>query len=184
MIHVIVADEAAPEFRSMRALIGKSHAHRAATVVLARQGLQWWASYFKDVPVREDRVDESVIAKYQRVLMLVEKNQRFFGPAPNGPERAEANQTSANQDGPAPQARDDRPRQHGGPAAAKPVPANAILLHEREHFKLFELRNQLQHELHANPPAPEVTLHQRTQQKSHPITPRSRTASPPSRQAR
>jgi hypothetical protein len=65
----VITEVEAHELRSMRSLVDDSK----PTVVLARKGLMWWAGFLMRVPVREDRVQNKSIEKYDRVLLLEEK---------------------------------------------------------------------------------------------------------------
>ncbi|MBX3390755.1 MAG: hypothetical protein KF691_15005 [Phycisphaeraceae bacterium] len=67
----VVADDAVPEFRSMRGLVPSD----GSAVVLARHGLQWWAGYFLKTPVREEHATEEQLEKYQQVFVLTEKRR-------------------------------------------------------------------------------------------------------------
>ncbi|MBS0187340.1 MAG: hypothetical protein JSS51_04680 [Planctomycetes bacterium] len=66
----VVADEAVSEFRSLRGVVPTD----GTAIVIARHGLQWWAGYFLNVPVREEHATQEQLAKYERVYVLSEKN--------------------------------------------------------------------------------------------------------------
>lgn len=65
----VVADEAIPEFRSMRGLVPTD----GSAVVLARHGLQWWAGYFLKTPVAQENANKDRLEKYDEVYVLTEK---------------------------------------------------------------------------------------------------------------
>lgn len=109
----IIDERGADELREMRSLITDS----PRTVVLASHGVEWWAGFLMHVPVRESQVDASAIAKYDRVLMLVEARRP-------GPMR-------------------DGPGGRGGPGGMRgprqpAIPRNARLLYDGDSFRLYE----------------------------------------------
>ncbi|MGH7243545.1 MAG: hypothetical protein ACREJD_09035 [Phycisphaerales bacterium] len=111
----VVADEAVPEFRSMRGIVPTD----GSAVVIARHGLQWWAGYFLKTPVREEHATKEQLEKYDRVFVLTEKRS---GNGP-GPDRGD-------QDGPR------RPPDGGSMIR---VPPNAEVVHDGEFYKLVLL---------------------------------------------
>lgn len=124
----VVADEAVPEFRSMRGIVPMD----GSAVVIARHGLQWWAGYFLKTPVREEHATKEQLEKYERVFVLTEKRSgRFDG------------QTGRPMGGPGP---DDAPGGDQGVPRRPPdggsmirVPPNAEVVHDGEFYKLVLL---------------------------------------------
>ncbi|MBL8886657.1 MAG: hypothetical protein JNK16_08350 [Phycisphaerales bacterium] len=126
----VVADEAVPEFRSMRGIVPTD----GSAVVIARHGLQWWAGYFLKTPVREEHATQEQLEKYDRVFVLTEK--RGGGGGGGGPGRA-PNGNGGPEDGPGPD-RGGTGRPAGGGSAIR-VPPNAEVVHDGEFYKLVLL---------------------------------------------
>ncbi|MBX3381775.1 MAG: hypothetical protein KF805_16905 [Phycisphaeraceae bacterium] len=123
----IVADEAAPEFRSMRGLVPTD----GSAVVIARHGLQWWAGYFLKTPVREEHATKEQLEKYDRVFVLTEKRSGRIGPG-GGPGSG-----WGPDDGPVGDQGGPRRPPDGGSMIR--VPANAEIVYDGEFYKLVLL---------------------------------------------
>lgn len=80
----VVADEAVPEFRSMRGIVPMD----GSAVVIARHGLQWWAGYFLKTPVREEHATQEQLEKYDRVFVLQEVRAEQGRPMQQGDQGA------------------------------------------------------------------------------------------------
>jgi hypothetical protein len=122
----VISDDSAAELRSMQPLV----TDRARTVVLAQKGVMWWAGFYLHSPVREDRTDADALKKYNRVLVLQQK--RALGPGPRMNEQFPPD---------APDRSDQARHERRGPLEPVPLPAGSTLIHEGEHFRLYEVRN-------------------------------------------
>lgn len=109
----VVADEAVPEFGSMRGIVPTD----GSAVVIARHGLQWWAGYFLKTPVREEHATKEQLEKYSMVFILQEVSAERSRPIPVGGEGG----------------RDPSP-----PRENARLPANARLVFDGAHYRLFE----------------------------------------------
>lgn len=118
----VVADEAVPEFRSMRGIVPTD----GSAVVIARHGLQWWAGYFLKTPVREEHATAEQLEKYGRVFVLTEKRR--------GPDSRGGPQGRIGPD-------DDRVGPGRAPDGGSMirVPANAEVVHDGEFYRLVLL---------------------------------------------
>jgi hypothetical protein len=125
----VITAEGARELRSMRALVDDP----TRTVVLARKGLMWWTGFFMRVPVREDRVAESSIVKYGRVLFLEEKNANAdgggepMGPPRDRPERGKPGRPEDNS--------------HRPPPPPERTLASGKLIYDGQHYRIYEVRS-------------------------------------------
>lgn len=124
----VVADEAVPEFRSMRGIVPMD----GSAVVIARHGLQWWAGYFLKTPVREEHATKEQLEKYERVFVLTEKRsgrgEGQMGRPMGGP--VQSNGPDDDQGGPR------RPPDGGSMIR---VPPNAEVVHDGEFYRLVLL---------------------------------------------
>jgi len=109
----VVADEAVPEFRSMRGIVPMD----GSAVVIARHGLQWWAGYFLKTPVREEHATKEQLEKYNQVFILQEVRAERSQPMPVGGEGG---------------------RNPGPPRDSMRLPANSRLVFDGTHYRLFE----------------------------------------------
>jgi hypothetical protein len=82
LLRPMVSEQGIAEFRAMSATVQET----PGTVVVARHGLEFWASYFLHCPVRTAPGKAADLAAFPRVLMLVEVDG---GPGP-GPRRGPA----------------------------------------------------------------------------------------------
>jgi len=130
----VVADEAVPEFRSMRGIVPMD----GSAVVIARHGLQWWAGYFLKTPVREEHATKEQLEKYDRVFVLTEKRSgRGAGGGPTAVSRDGWNGGGGPDDGPGFDQGGPRRVPDGGSMIR--VPANAEVVHDGEFYKLVLL---------------------------------------------
>ena len=130
----MVADEAVPEFRSMRGIVPMD----GSAVVIARHGLQWWAGYFLKTPVREEHATKEQLEKYDRVFVLTEKRSgRGAGGGPTAVSRGGLNGSGGPDDGPGSDQGGPRRVPDGGSMIR--VPANAEVVHDGEFYRLVLL---------------------------------------------
>jgi len=130
----VVADEAVPEFRSMRGIVPTD----GSAVVIARHGLQWWAGYFLKTPVREEHATKEQLEKYSQVFVLTEKRTgRGSNAGPDGGSGGRPKGSGGPDDGAGSDQGGPRPVSDGSSMIR--VPANADVVHDGEFYKLVLL---------------------------------------------
>jgi hypothetical protein len=78
-----LSNEAAAELRQMASLVPESE--RAKTLITARHGLEFWVGHFLGTVARQQPLKPAHVAKYDRVLLVIEIRSTGTGPRGGGP---------------------------------------------------------------------------------------------------
>lgn len=153
----IITPDAADELRALRPEIGTDF----RTLIVARHGLEWWAGFLLNAPVREGSMPDDAWQRYDRVWFLQESRgatrprpstdsrdllddeiDRMMGLGPP-PDMRDDDRPPPGPDGPGlgPPRRGPMGRP-GGPGGMMSIrtPEGAQLIHEGEHYRVYELR--------------------------------------------
>jgi hypothetical protein len=78
LLRPMVSEAGIAELAAMKEAVNE----KPGTVVVARHGLEFWAAYFLHAPVRTGPGKEEDLAKFDRVLVLMEVDGPMRGPGP------------------------------------------------------------------------------------------------------